>query len=388
MPVRLHTHGRATAFSSDVLGRITREPRPTTDRADWVLVRDRIESAAELDGYAGVLVATPLDAASARAAEALGVAVVHGVRELDHLADGDVVAMTPRGYVRTLYRLASPHNAVFATDRCNSYCLMCSQPPKPVDDSARIAEHLRLVDLMDPATRELGITGGEPALLGRDLIRLIERCKDRLPDAAIHVLSNGRLFYYGSFASELAAVEHPDLMIGVPLYSDLEAEHDFVVQARGAFHQTMIGLQNLGRHGVPVEIRVVLHRHTVRRLPALAEFVYRNLTFASHVALMGLEMMGFAVANADDLWVDPFDYRHELRRATLFLARRGMNVSIYNHQLCVLPDEVWPYSRRSISDWKNDYLPACEGCRERERCGGFFTSSIRRRYSDHVHPIA
>lgn len=186
---------------------------------------------------------------------------------------------------------------------------------------------------------------------------------------------------------ELAAVEHPDLMIGVPVYSDLAAEHDYVVQAPGAFHQTMIGLQNLGRHGVPVEVRVVLHRHTSLASPRSPSSSTGTSRSRPHVALMKLEMMGFAVANADDLWIDPFDYRDELRRAALFLARRGMNVSIYNHQLCVLSEEVWPYSRRSISDWKNGFLPACEGCRERERCGGFFTSSIRRRYSDHIRPI-
>jgi hypothetical protein len=60
----------------------------------------------------------------------------------------------------------------------------------------------------------------------------------------------------------------------------------------------LIGLQNLGRHGVPVEIRV-LHRYTFERLPQLAEFIYRNLTFASHVTFMGMEMMGFAINSLD-----------------------------------------------------------------------------------------
>jgi His-Xaa-Ser system radical SAM maturase HxsC len=168
----------------------------------------------------------------------------------------------------------------------------------------------------------------------------------------------------------------------------LDVEHDHVVQARGAFDETMIGLQNLGRHGVPVEVRVVIHKFTHKRLPELAEFVYRNVTFASQVALMGLELMGFAVPNLDMLWIDPWDYQQELETATRFLAAHGMNVSIYNHQLCTVPPSIWSFCRQSISDWKNEYLPACDGCSERSHCGGFFSSVVQRRTSRHIHPLS
>jgi len=255
-----------------------------------------------------------------------------------------------------------------------------------VDDRDRVHEHLRLLELIDPSTSELGITGGEPTLMKGDLLRIVERCKELLPETSLHILSNGRLFYYGSLARGLGLIGHPDLMIGVPLYSDLDFEHDFIVQAAGAFDETMIGLQNLGRFGVPVEIRVVIHRLTYGRLVDLAEFIYRNLSFAAHVALMGLEMMGFAVPNREELWIDPFEYREELRAATRFLAARGMRVSIYNHQLCVLDRELWPWARKSISDWKNEYMDACAACAVRQECGGFF-SSARLRYSGRVRAI-
>lgn len=220
------------------------------------------------------------------------------------------------------------------------------------------------------------------------LLDVIRRCKQLLPETALHILSNGRLFYYGSFARRVAEMNHSDLMIGIPLYSDIDYLHDYVVQCRGAFDDTMVGLHNLGRFGVRVEVRVVIHRLTHDRLPDLAEFIYRNLPFASHVALMGLEMMGFTIPNQDTLWIDPWDYRHELERATLFLASRGMRVSIYNHQLCTVPQTLWPFCRKSISDWKNEYLPICGACAVREGCGGFFASGVRRGYSIHVQPLS
>src|SRR5690606_31240744 len=48
---------------------------------------------------------------------------------------GDVIVATPWSrMVRVLYRRGSNSNLLFMTDRCNSMCLMCSQPPKDIDD--------------------------------------------------------------------------------------------------------------------------------------------------------------------------------------------------------------------------------------------------------------
>ena len=239
---------------------------------------------------------------------------------------------------------------------------------------------------MSPETRELGITGGEPALLGNGLVELLNACKTHLPQTAIHILTNGRLFRDIEFCRALSSIEHPDLMLGIPLYSDISYRHDHVVQADGAFDETIRGLLNLARFQVPIEIRVVLHRDTVDRLPQLARFITRNLPFASHVALMGLEMMGFARANLPALWIDPADYQPQLRAAVEHFDRHGMSVSIYNHQLCVLDHDLWPFARKSISDWKNEYLPECDRCAVRADCGGFFASSSLRR-SDHIQAI-
>ncbi|MDB5334943.1 MAG: moaA 3 [Planctomycetaceae bacterium] len=307
---------------------------------------------------------------------------------LAYLTDGDIVYLQPRsGELWVLYRRSSPSNSMLLTERCNSRCLMCSQPPKDSDDFHLIETYFRAIPLMDPATPELGITGGEPTLLGPHLLDLIRECKTHLPHTALHMLSNGRLLSYLSLCQELAEIDHPDLMIGIPLYSDIASKHDFVVQAQGAFDETMRGIMNLERCGLRVELRVVLHRATVDRLPSLARFIARNLPFVEHIALMGLEMMGYVRINLESLWIDPFDYQPSLLAAVRTLTQHRMNVSIYNHQLCTLDEELWPYARKSISDWKNEYLEVCDHCAIRDACGGFF-SSAKLRHSAHIHPVS
>lgn len=99
-----------------------------------------------------------------------------------------------------------------------------------------------------------------------------------------------------------------------------------------------------------------------------------------------MSLMGFTKYNLEDLWIDPADYQAELKAAVETLGRYRMNVSIYNHQLCVLDPSLWTYNRKSISDWKNEYMPECAPCLKKDQCGGF-SSSARLRYSKHIKPF-
>jgi His-Xaa-Ser system radical SAM maturase HxsC len=297
-----------------------------------------------------------------------------------YLGDGDVVRIEPaRAAIHAIYRRHSQTNSLLVTERCNNYCVMCSQPPKQHDDSWIVDDLMQAIPLMSPDTAELGITGGEPTLLGPRLVELVQQLGRHLPATAIHVLSNGRAFATGGLAQALAQLRHPDLMIGIPLYAEVSEIHDYVVQARGAFDETIRGILQLKRHGVRVELRFVIHADTYEGLPAFARFVARNLLFVDHVALMGLELMGFARTNLDGIWVDPLDYQRPLSEAVAALDRAGLRVSIYNTQLCVLAPELHRFARASISDWKNTYLEECGECALRPRCGGFFASSALRR---------
>lgn len=285
---------------------------------------------------------------------------------------GDVIEAWPgQSRLAVRYRRGGNGNVLFATERCNSYCLMCSQPPRQVDDDWRIGQIFDLVDLVDPDERSLAISGGEPALLGEGLVRIVERCAEALPHTSVHILSNGRLLEDRSYAQRFAK-RHPSLSWGVPLYGDHYRLHDYVVQRQGAFAQTIRGLYALHEAGQRIEIRVVLVRPSVERLSAIARYIYRNLPFVEHVALMGTEPIGFAKAHRDALWIDPVDAGPALLDAATFLSRRGIAVSLYNLPLCTLPPEARPFARRSISDWKQRYLPACAGCAVKDACAGFF----------------
>jgi His-Xaa-Ser system radical SAM maturase HxsC len=232
--------------------------------------------------------------------------------------------------------------------------------------------------------RSTGFSGGEPTLYGQEFIDLLQHTKVCLPTTAIDVLSNGRAFKEMTFAKQYAALQHPNLLIGIPIYSDDPVRHNYVVQSQGAFDETIQGILNLKSLNQRVEIRIVIHRQTVDRLVETCEFIARNLLFVDHVALMGLEITGFTRPNLDLLWIDPYEYKDLLSEAVAVLNGYGMAASVYNHQLCTVNPDIQDNYRKSISDWKNEYLDECGSCIKRDECGGLFSSAKLYKHSSHI----
>jgi len=358
---------------------------PTADDAALARSLDDLKFARQ-SGFAQAFVigvATELHAVADQFARAYVVP-----KRFNYLADGDVIGIDPgSGRFRVHYRRASSHNSFLVTERCNHYCLMCSQPPKNVDDRWILKEIRSTLLLIDKTTKTLGFTGGEPLLDWEEFIDVLRVCRDALPNTAVHVLSNGRGFARNAIVDAWSSVKHPNLMVGIPLYAAVDHVHDYVVQAAGAFDETLLGILKLKDRGARVELRVVLHAITVRHLVHTCRWIARNIPFLDHVALMGLENTGFAIANEGILGIDPMDYQDELSCSVEALASAGMNVSIYNLPLCVLREAVRPFAVRSISDWKNGYGEECMRCTQQKNCAGMFTSG-RPKLSRGIRAIA
>lgn len=309
-------------------------------------------------------------------------------QEFSYLGEDDVITLKSDGRIRSMFRASSPHNSIMLTEQCNHYCLMCSQPPKNVDDHWLLDEAMELVRLIPRhAAKIMCISGGEPTLLGDGFIDLLQLLKSRLPNTSLHILSNGRSFADAAFAEKYAEIQHPDIMVGIPIYSADPARHNYVVQSEGAFDETIRGILNLKRLGQKVEIRVVIHKQTCEGLAALAEYIARNLLFVDQVALMGLEMTGFTRANLDSIWIDPVEYKDQLSQAVRIFQNYGIPVSVYNHPLCLVNPDVETAYVKSISDWKQEYAQECRPCTRKSECGGFFSSGIRYGYSKSISPF-
>ena len=353
-------NGTAFNIEADILGRITLKGKSIFNRKDEILVKANAKDFPS--GYAALITNSEQICG--------GKPSVGNVQTLDEFNEGDVVLINKKGEIVFLYEIKSLHNAIFATERCNHRCIMCPQPPV-IEEEDKTPFNLKLISLIDKNTVEVGITGGEPTLIGDKLFDLIKQIQKYQPKAGISLLTNGVKFADKAY-------------IDVPIFSDIADEHNRIVGAK-TFYKTVQGLYNLALFHQRIGLRIVVHKQTYKRLPQLADYIYHNFPFVSQVAFLQMETTGNADTNLEELWIDPYDYNEELKQAVLLLANRGICTRVYNAQLCVLPHEIREFAVNAISDWKDTYLPECEGCKLRQQCGGLFASN-QKHHSAHINP--
>lgn len=359
-------NGTALNITYPVVGVVTTRPVNLLTRRGKVLVSSEIDFS--VFGYACCITSQSASVISRSS-------LVHSVHQLETLKDGDIVLVTPEGRINVMYQSCGADHTVFITNRCNSRCIMCPQPPSNDPPDLHDINQKVLSLVKAGSLKHVGITGGEPTVVLEQLCQTLAYIQSRFPDAFISLLTNGRRFRDYGVARQVVAAKNKKLLFCIPLYADNDGQHDVIVGVPGAFQDTIQGIYNLYRLGRRIEIRIVVMRQNFARLAALAEFIYRNLPFVSHIAFMGMEYTGEAEQHLDDLWIDPLEYSQQLHEAVWHLHRRHMNVSIYNIPLCLLAEPLWRFARDSISSWKKNYLEQCSSCSVKEKCGGVFGTS-------------
>ena len=275
------------------------------------------------------------------------------------------------------FDINSNDNTLFVTEQCNNHCLMCCQPPKQIEDiESLFKENIHIVRTAPKELKVIGISGGEPTLLGDRLFDLIEEIRLQLPDTDIHLLSNGRAFSNPAYTHKLREVAGDHICIGVPFHSDYPGDHDLIAGARGAYTETILGLYTLASENISIELRVVINRLNYSRLPIMSEFINKNIPFVEWVAFMGMEKTGLAVRNNNKIWIEPQEYIPQLIEAVKRLYDWDIDTAIYNIPLCLLPQDYHIFAKQSISDWKVNYLPICKDCVLRNNCCGSFATSV------------
>lgn len=293
---------------------------------------------------------------------------------VDSVEDGDIGVVSEKGTLRVILSRTANQNTVLVTERCNNRCTFCSQPPKESDDSWLLIQGAMAIADFGVADT-VGITGGEPLIYGEAFLHFLEFVFQNSPQTDLHILSNGRAFSDLAFARKVAKLNTSRMTFGIPLYGAIPEIHDELVGSRGAFDETVTGLINAGNLGIPIELRFIPTRKNLNEMVPVTELAARCFSNISQISIMNLEPAGWAKKNWTDLYTDPSLYLDILRKAVTFASGTDAKIFLFNYPLCHLSDDLRPYAVQSISDWKNYYPEECNGCKLRDNCTGFFSSS-------------
>lgn len=291
--------------------------------------------------------------------------------------EDDVLEIGPSGIIDELFCCESDSNAIVVTLKCNSNCVMC-----PLSEAARKNSRImkwqemrELLRYIPQNARHLTITGGEPTLAGKDFLMMMKALQYGFNQTQIQLLTNGRIFSDFNYTKAFIDCIPEIVEVGIPLYGYNESTHDSITREDGSFRQTVVGIHNLLHFNVDVEIRIVLTKQNIHYMEKIADYILRRFPGVGVVTFMGMELMGNAAKNKEEVWVDYKEAFAESKRALHMLAMNGIDVKLYNFPLCTVEKEYWGICMKSISDYKVKYGPECEKCSVQDLCGGVFAST-------------
>jgi His-Xaa-Ser system radical SAM maturase HxsC len=289
--------------------------------------------------------------------------------------EDDIVQIFPDGHINILWekRLTPYDVTLFITNQCNAMCIMCPQPPEKDQYSLLDTNALLLEYLKKQPIKKIGITGGEPTAKMADLTALLKQAHQNFPTSHVDLLTNGKQLSNFKRAKTLA-LSHPNITFCISFPSDNINDFNEIVGVN-IFSHVLRALQNLAILRQEIELRVVVMKQNYNRLLQISEFIFRNFPFVTHIAFMGMEVIGFALDNIDDISVQYSEYNQPLIDAVRYLSHRDMNVSIYNLPYCLVDRRCWRFLKNSISLWKQKYHKKCNTCLKQNHCPGMFATS-------------
>jgi His-Xaa-Ser system radical SAM maturase HxsC len=265
----------------------------------------------------------------------------------------------------------------YVTEKCNSNCFMC---PMSLDSRKRgeqmsDEEWDRFEELIPSDVSHITITGGEPFLLHGQLLPALEKLNRLYPNTDILILTNGRALALPEIMEPLRPLITDRYCFAVPIHGPDAALHDAVTASPGSFRQSLIGLHNLSSTAAKIEVRIVGHRLNLDRISETYRMLCGLGARIDIINLIAMEMTGCAARNRDKLWVDYRILCEKAEEGIRYAVLHGINTGLYNFPLCQVPERMWPLIKLSITPSKVMYAEACEGCAQREACGGMFYST-------------
>jgi len=285
------------------------------------------------------------------------------------------------------------------TMACNERCPFCNVPqedyrPATPDESITDTELQHFIDRGD---KTLTISGGEPTLLRKRLIQLVERANAG-GISFIEVQTNAVLID-PAYAKELADAGVTSAFVS--LLSHVPEHHDTLAGLEGAFPRCLAGIDALLDAGIRVTLNPVTARLTQQLVGDFVRFVGTRLPRVRSISMSAVQPHGRA---RDNLHLLPdYDVLSVHIRDARTVANE-MGIELLNPYcglpLCIGWEDGLSVSVEAIeatiqntaqgldNHGNKSHGPACMDCVLRSRCGGAWHAVWERRQGRGIKPPA
>jgi SynChlorMet cassette radical SAM/SPASM protein ScmE len=220
--------------------------------------------------------------------------------------------------------MSTPRSAdISITDRCNLRCSYCSHFSSASETGTDLptGEWLRFFDELGRCgVMRVTLQGGEP-FCREDLPELIAGIvKNRM---RYSILTNGTLVT-GAMAAELALTRRCE-SVQVSIDGSIPLTHD-AFRGKGNFDKAIRGLEALQSRGIPVTVRVTIHRKNVHDLENIARLLLEEIglpSFSTNAA----SHMGLCRKNSDMLQLTAEEHVVAMESLLRLLVKYGSRIT-------------------------------------------------------------
>ena len=270
------------------------------------------------------------------------------------------------------------------TMACNERCPFCNVPAEDYDkltppEDETLAE---LQQFLDAGAQTLTISGGEPTLLRKRLLRLVARAREG-GVRFVEIQTNATLID-DRYAEQLAEAGVTSAFVS--LLSHVPEHHDALAGLDGAFPKCLRGIDALLDHGIRVTLNPVTASLTEELVADFVDFVAERLPRVTFISMSAVQPHGRARHDVSGLLPDYAVLGRTIRQARVRAEAHGIDlVNPYcGLPLCVGwsddPEQSVEAIEAQGGGWQRtpglDNLgnkrhgAPCHRCAVRTRCGG------------------
>lgn len=266
-----------------------------------------------------------------------------------------------------------PAAVVRLTGQCDNQCLFCAQRGLASEASAPANTSLSAARAQSD---ELMLTGGEPGLLGEEVLLTLVSEARALKFRQIGLQTNGRALSAPDRVARLAREGLTALHLS--LHGAEASVHDYHVGAPGAFVQTLSTFGAARAAGLTVAVTTVLTRSNYRILDQLPRLLRNSGAHAWNILVprtAGAMGLAFDRAMPRLAMALPFALR-----AVDAAVRQGLPAFIQGAPACLLG----PMAGRALEGDVRAYAAVCERCPSRGHCPGVDAAYLNRYQGDEL----
>lgn len=264
-------------------------------------------------------------------------------------------------------------------DKCNNFCVMCTNPDKPWISSDGqpeqgyeykvLIERIKRLKNRVKSNDAVILTGGEPTLHPQflDVLKFVRKT---FPKQELRILTNGRMFSYLGFAQEVLKTEK--IHLAVSLYGPTPEIHESVTRAKNSFEQTVKGLKNILaniKKDQSIEIRIVISKLSYKYLEQFLNLTNVHFPSVGRIIFIFIEHEGQAAKNLKSVHLTYSKVRPYLNKIYPFFSQ-SREIRLYHFPLCTIDPKFWPFVWRTLPDKEVTFIPSCRKCKYKKYCLG------------------